>query len=74
MTLPGIVAMRGDWTKPDPIIAEYLESFGRYGLPFNVIYGPGTPLGLVLPELLSKAVILSGLQQARTTAAGASKQ
>ena len=74
MTLPGIVAMRGDWTKPDPIIAEYLESFGRYGLPFNVIYGPGTPLGLVLPELLSKAAILSGLQQARTTADGASKQ
>ncbi len=74
MMLPGIVAMRGDWTKPNPIIAEYLESFGRYGLPFNVIYGPATPLGLVLPELLSKAALLSGLQQARTTADSASKQ
>ena len=61
---PGTVAMRGDWTTPDPVISEYLASFGRYGLPFNVIYGPATPLGLVLPELLSSSLVFSALQRA----------
>src|SRR5262249_25653272 len=28
---PGVVAMRADWTRPDPIITGYLQSFGRYG-------------------------------------------
>ena len=65
LTAPGTIAMRGDWTKPDPIIAEYLATFGRYGLPFNVIYGPGTPLGSVLPELLSEGSVVSALQQAK---------
>jgi suppressor for copper-sensitivity B len=65
LTAPGTIAMRGDWTKPDPIIAQYLATFGRYGLPFNVIYGPGTPLGSVLPELLSEGSVVSALQQAK---------
>ena len=65
LTAPGTITMRGDWTKPDPIIAEYLATFGRYGLPFNVIYGPGTPLGLVLPELLTKSSVVSALQRAK---------
>jgi len=61
---PGTVAMRGDWTTPDPAISEYLASFDRFGLPFNVIYGPATPFGLVLPELLSSSLVLSALQRA----------
>ena len=35
-----VVAMQADWTAPDPAIAEYLSSFGRYGIPFNAVYGP----------------------------------
>src|SRR6185503_11496536 len=27
---PGVVALRADWTRPDPAIADYLASFGRY--------------------------------------------
>ncbi|CAN0574330.1 unnamed protein product, partial [Laminaria digitata] len=38
-----IVAMQADWTKPDPMISDYLKSFGRYGIPFNVVYGPAAP-------------------------------
>ena len=65
LTAPGTVAMRGDWTTPDPAISVYLASFGRYGLPFNVVYGPATPLGRVLPELLSGDLVLSALQRAK---------
>ena len=61
-----VVAMRADWTRPNPEITGYLASFGRYGIPFNVIYGPAAPGGLVLPELLSVSAVLDGL----TAAAG----
>ncbi|MGH7061191.1 MAG: thioredoxin family protein, partial [Stellaceae bacterium] len=36
---PGVVAMRADWTRPDPAVTAYLESFGRYGVPFDAVYG-----------------------------------
>ncbi|RMD65291.1 MAG: copper-binding protein, partial [Alphaproteobacteria bacterium] len=65
-----IVTMRGDWTLPDERIARYLESFGRYGIPFNAVYGPGAPDGLVLPELLSIEAVMSALDKA---AGGAQK-
>ena len=60
-----VVKMRGDWTLPDAAITAYLESFGRYGIPFNAVHGPGTPDGLLLPELLSAGVVLEALEQAR---------
>lgn len=61
---PGIVAMQADWTRPDESISRYLESFGRYGIPFNAVYGPGAPDGIVLPELLSADVVLDALTKA----------
>jgi suppressor for copper-sensitivity B len=60
----GVVAMRADWTKPDPAIAAYLQSFGRYGIPFNAAYGPGAPDGLALPELLTPSLVLEYLEKA----------
>lgn len=57
LAAPGVVAMRGDWTSPDDAIARYLASFGRYGIPFNAIYGPGAPEGVLLPELLTPGAV-----------------
>ena len=59
-----LVAMRGDWTRPDPMITDYLASFGRYGIPFNAVYGPEAPKGLTLPELLSRSAVLEALDVA----------
>lgn len=61
---PSVTAMRADWTRPDDAIADYLESFGRYGIPFNVVYGPGAPQGIVLPELLDRDGVLAALDRA----------
>ncbi len=65
-----VVAMRGDWTRPDPVLARYLQSFGRFGVPFNVVYGPARPNGELLPELLTSAAVEKALDRAaaRTTA------
>jgi suppressor for copper-sensitivity B len=61
---PGVVAMRGDWTRPDPALTRYLESFGRYGIPFNAVYGPGRPQGELLPELLTGRSVEQALDHA----------
>jgi suppressor for copper-sensitivity B len=59
-----VIALRADWTRPDPVIQAYLASFGRYGIPFNAVYGPGAPGGLSLPELLSEGMVLDAMEQA----------
>jgi suppressor for copper-sensitivity B len=59
-----LVAMRADWTRPDPAIARYLREFGRYGIPFNAVYGPGLPAGRALPEILTTDRVLAALGQA----------
>ncbi len=59
-----VVTMRGDWTLPNDEITDYLTGFGRYGIPFNIVYGPGAPDGKLLPELLSVDAVLSALDEA----------
>ena len=60
-----VVAMRADWTRPDEGIARYLARHGRYGIPFNIVYGPGAPEGIALPELLTEGAVLDALNRAR---------
>ena len=59
-----IIAMQGDWTKPDKRILNYLRKFDRFGIPFNAVYGPGIKLGEALPELLTTDTVLDSLQKA----------
>ena len=65
LAAPNVIAMRADWTNPDPRIAAFLARFGRYGIPFNVVMGPGAPAGTVLPELLTEDAVLAALKHAR---------
>ncbi len=66
-----VVAMRADWTSPDPAIAAYLEDFGRFGIPFDAVYGPALPRGLVLPELLTEEAVIRAFDRAGIAAASA---
>ena len=59
-----VVTMRADWTYPDEAIASYLSSHERFGIPFNVVYGPNAPAGVILPEILSTSAITKALAQA----------
>ncbi len=60
-----IVPMQADWTLPDEGISKFLAGFGKFGIPFNAVYGPGAPDGLVLPELLSEDIVLEAIDDAR---------
>jgi len=64
---PDTVAMKADWTRPNAEISRYLAGFGRYGIPFNAVYGPGAPDGIALPELLSNEVVLNAMDKAAST-------
>ncbi len=59
-----VVAMKGDWSKPDPQIEAYLKSYGRYAIPFNQVFGPALPKGKLLPELLTGNAVTEALDQA----------
>jgi len=60
-----VLLMKGDWTVRSDSVTAYLQSYGRYGVPFNIVYGPGAPQGLPLPTILSSQQVLSALQQAQ---------
>jgi len=60
----GIIAMQADWTRPDPKITAFLQRFMRYGIPFNVVFGPKAPNGRTLPELLTRDAVLGALAAA----------
>lgn len=64
LTQDNVVAMKADWTNPDPKISDFLGRHGRYGIPFNIVYGPGAPAGIVLPELLTDKDVTAALDRA----------
>lgn len=57
--------LQADWTRPDDSISAFLNANGRFGIPFNIVYGPAEPNGIPLPELLTKEAILKAIEQAR---------
>ena len=63
----GIVPMRADWTKPDPEIAQFLRQHGRFGIPFNIVFGPAAPAGIALSEILSTSSVSAALNDAAET-------
>ncbi len=61
---PDVALMRGDWTRPDQRIADYLARFNRYGIPFNAVYGPGVSEPILLPEVLTPSRVLEAVARA----------
>lgn len=52
-----VALMRGDLTHSNQLIAQYLEKHKRYGIPFNALYSPEFPLGIILPEILTPTAV-----------------
>ncbi len=60
-----VVAIKADFTNRPDWMAEELKSYGRAGVPLDVILPAGHPdKPIVLPEGLTKSVMLDGLQKA----------
>ena len=59
-----LVLLQADWTRPNDDIAAFLASYQRYGIPFNIIFGPHAVGGVKLGELLTPDTVLTALSQA----------
>ncbi len=59
----GVVALRGDWTDEDPLITAELAKWNRSAVPFNLVYLPGKPAPILLPELLTPGIVLEAINQ-----------
>ncbi len=59
----------GDWTNTDNTITEYLDSFGRNGVPLYVYYGPRNssnklrPDPQILPQVLTPKIVQQSVGQ-----------
>jgi suppressor for copper-sensitivity B len=60
-----VVPMRADWTNQDEGIARFLADFGRYSIPFYLLYRPGAEPYL-FSELLRKRDVLRVLEESAT--------
>ena len=59
-----LVLLRADWTRPSNDIAVFLTSYQRYGIPFNIVYGPNATKGIQLGELLTDESVLAAIKKA----------
>ena len=55
--------VQGDWTLPDQDILEFLGENKKYGIPFNIIYGPKYTQGIILPEILTIKSIMKAIEK-----------
>jgi thiol:disulfide interchange protein DsbD len=58
----GIAYLKADWTRRNPDITRALNEFGRSGVPLYVYYPPTATEPVVLPQLLTEAIVLEQLQ------------
>lgn len=60
----GVVKMKADWTKADPVITQYLKKHGRSGVPLYLLFnGKAGEKPEVLPQVLTQDNVLSALKR-----------
>lgn len=58
----GVVKMKADWTRNDPVITEELRKHGRNGVPLYLLYGTdATQPPKIMPQVLTSDIVLEHL-------------
>ncbi|MCG8570204.1 MAG: thioredoxin family protein [Spirochaetes bacterium] len=57
-TNKNVKLLRGDFTNNDPIIANWIQNHGRAGVPVYLFYLPGEKEPILLPEIITKEMVL----------------
>ena len=55
--------LRADWTNKDDKILEFIKKYERFGVPLNIIYSRKMTEGYILPEILSKTIVINNLDR-----------
>ena len=58
-----VTLIRADWTKPNDKINLFLEKYDRFGIPFNALFSPNFPEGILLSELLSEKEMIDAINK-----------
>ena len=58
-----VAVVRADWTNKDKDIFDFIKKYDRYGIPVNIVYGPNNKEGILLPEILSKDIVINKLTE-----------
>ena len=61
MSLKNVTYFKADWTTEDPAITAALAEYGRSGVPLYLLYKQGADHADVLPQLLTKGIVLDAL-------------
>ena len=56
-----VVYMVADWTNQNPEITALLKENGRSGVPMYLYYAPGAAKPVVLPQILTEAIVTAAL-------------
>ncbi len=59
----GVERMKGDNTRKDPLIIEWLNKFDRAGVPLYLLYRPGEAEPVVFPEIITKPMVKDELRE-----------
>ena len=57
----GIVPLKGDWTSQNPEITQFLQQFGRSGVPLYLLYSGRGDEPVMLPQILTAASVLDAI-------------
>ncbi len=58
-----VAYLKGDWTRADPAISQFLKDHGRDGVPLYVLYPPHGEKPVVLPQILTQTDVLEVLNR-----------
>jgi thiol:disulfide interchange protein len=57
----GIIPLKGDWTSQNPEITQFLQQFGRSGVPLYLLYSGRGGEPVMLPQILTAASLLDAI-------------
>lgn len=58
-----VVAMRADITKTNKEVMEFMNSYSRFAIPFDIVFGPNAKGGVLLSELLNKEDFITTIKK-----------
>jgi thiol:disulfide interchange protein/DsbC/DsbD-like thiol-disulfide interchange protein len=62
----GVVPLKADWTRRDPVITRWLQRYGKAGVPFYLVIPSDRSLdNIALPEVITSDWVIAALKQSR---------
>ena len=62
----GVIPLKADWTRRDPVITEWLQRYGKAGVPFYLML-PKDPkrTAIALPEVITPGIVIDAFKDAQ---------